>query len=119
MQPALDLGSVSMLMRISPSKNRSAYLANFSLITNIVGQSLSYVLAGMFLAKISPMIASLNVSVAGSPLNRFHILFLVSGLLRFLVLIVFLPKISDPEAYTTQTMLQSIFKPKITVPLIK
>lgn len=103
---AMDLGAVNMLMRSSPDRNRSAYVANYSLMSGVLGNALPYLTAGAFLSVVHPITESLDMTILGSPLTRFHLLFLLSGLLRLAVLLFILPGLDDPQSRETGQMLR-------------
>lgn len=105
---ALDLGQLNMVMRISPDRNRSAYVANHSLLAGILGNALSYLSAGAFLSVIRPVADSLDMTILGSPVTRFHFLFLLSGVLRLLVLLFVSPTLEDPESSSAGEMLRFV-----------
>lgn len=106
--PALDLGQLNMVMRITPDQNRSAYVANHSLLAQILGNALSYLSAGTFLSIIHPVADSLDVSILGSPISRYHFLFLLSGVLRLVVLLFISPKLDEPESRSASELLRYV-----------
>ena len=95
---AMDLGAVNMLMRSSPGTNRSAYVANYSLLSGVLGNALPYLTAGAFLSVIRPIAESLDMTILGLRVTRFHFLFLLSGLVRLAVLLFVLPGLDDPKS---------------------
>lgn len=103
---AMDLGAVNMLMRSSPGTNRSAYVANYSLLSGVLGNALPYLTAGAFLSVIRPIAESLDMTILGLRVTRFHFLFLLSGLVRLAVLLFVLPGLDDPKSRETSDMLR-------------
>jgi MFS family permease len=103
---AMDLGAVNMLIRSSPDRNRSAYVANYSLLSGVLGNAVPYLTAGAFLSIVHPIAESLNMTILGSQVTRFHLLFLLSGLVRLVVLLLVLPRLDDPQSRETGEMLR-------------
>ena len=109
---AFDMVAINLLMRTSPDRNRSAYIANYALITGIFGNAAAYISAGAFLWFIHPLVELLDLTILGSKVTRFHFLFLLSGILRVATLVFVHPIIDEPGASSVGEMLKSIFRHK-------
>ncbi len=82
---------------LAPEKNRSMFLANFSIIT-MLSSGISYICAGTFMEVSKDLIYKANTAIFGSQvLSNFHILFIVSSILMICSIIFVLPMVYDKE----------------------
>ncbi len=82
---------------LAPEKNRSMYLANYSIIT-MLSSGISYVCAGAFMEASKGMIFKVNNALFGSQvISNFHILFIISSILMICSIIFVLPMVYDKE----------------------
>ncbi|PYG90296.1 MFS transporter [Ruminiclostridium sufflavum DSM 19573] len=82
---------------LAPEKNRSMYLANYSIITTL-SSGIAYICAGAFMEASKTIIYKLNNAIFGSQVfNNFHILFAVSSLLMICSIIFVLPSVYDKD----------------------
>ena len=94
---------------MAPEKNRSAYIAGYSMMTTVVGGALAYVVGGYFMQYFGPVIRRLQWPfVCGTALNAFQILFLISGVLRILVVLIFEPRVCEDDAKTVPELIRGL-----------
>ena len=99
--PGIDLTVTNLSIWLAPEKNRSIYVANYSLIVSLVGIALAFVCGGAFLEFTKPFLNHLNFTfVMGQKFNSFHVLFIMSSLIRLLALLIFLPRIEEENSLT-------------------
>jgi MFS family permease len=82
---------------LAPEKNRSMFLANYSIIT-MLSSGISYVCAGAFMEASKGLIYKINNALFGSQVfSNFHILFIISSILMICSIIFVLPMVYDKE----------------------
>jgi len=96
----IELTSANLMMKLSPSKNRSFYIANFNMVTALVGSILAYFTGGFLMELTRGWVRSFHIMVLGYPLNNYHLLFLISTLVRLSAVLFFLPAFSEDESHS-------------------
>lgn len=82
---------------LAPEKNRSMFLANYSIITT-TSSGISYVCAGAFMEASKGIILKINIALFGSQvISNFHVLFIISSILMICSIIFVLPMVYDKE----------------------
>lgn len=82
---------------LAPEKNRSMFLANYSLITTLFS-GLAYICAGAFMESSKGFIRQLNNWLFGFQLlSNFHVLFIISAVIMVFTLIFILPMVYDKD----------------------
>lgn len=99
----IDIANFNMVIEFSGSAAKSgargstAYVAVNSLIINVAG-----CIGGFAWGAIAEWLKDVNLLVPGfGRLTYFHVLFILSGVLRVLAVAVFLPKLHEPDASPT------------------
>lgn len=108
--PGIDLTTLNLSVWLAPEKNRSIYIANFSLITSIFGTILAFICGGAFMQISKPFFDRINLNfILSQKLNGFHVLFVITALIRLMALTVFHPKIKEENAQPARTVLKDMF----------
>lgn len=82
---------------LAPEKNRSMFLANYSIITTF-SSGVSYICAGAFMESSKDLIYKINNALFGSQVfSNFHLLFIISTILMACSIIFVLPMVYDKE----------------------
>ena len=102
----IDLTSNTLIMALSPDENSSFYIATSSMVTSIVGSILAYALGGLFMELSGKWIDGLNVIILGRRLINYHMLFILSSLIRFIGITFLLSPIKEEESANTREVLQ-------------
>lgn len=96
-QQGVMLLSTNFSIWLAPEKNRSMFLANYSLITTL-SSGIAYVCAGAFMEKSKSFVIELNNIIFGKQiLSNFHILFIISAILMICSIIFVLPMVYDKD----------------------
>ncbi len=107
--PGVELTAMNMSIWLAPEKNRSMYIANYTLILNVVGVAAAYLCGGAFMELTGPMVASLKLPfLMGQTLNNFHLLFFISAFIRLLVLVFTFRHFDEDNSKSAGEMLKSI-----------
>lgn len=107
--PGIDMTSLNLSIWLAPEKNKSIFMANYTLITSIFGIALAYVCGGAFLEFVKPILASHSLPfIAGQTLNGFHMLFIGSGSIRLLSFLIFFPKVHEDNSTDARDVLKDI-----------
>ena len=100
-----NLAASSMQLSLSPDDTRPTYVAVFSTITNLVGGTLSSLLSGVALEFMD------SHHMFEGFFDRYKFLFVVATVLRFGVVLFFVPRVENDNNGTVRSLLQS-FVPK-------
>lgn len=103
----LDMAQVSLMMKILPRENRSVYIAGYGLTAWLVGNATAAMLAGYLADLLRPWVAAAGFTIFGTPLVVYQVLFLISLLLRWAILLFVLPGIEEPEARSLRELASS------------
>jgi MFS family permease len=96
---------------LAPKRNRSAYIACFTMLTSVVGTAAAYVAGGYFMQYAGPAIDALHIPfLIHYPLNSFQVLFIISAVIRLIALIVFLPMVQEKGAKSMRQLLHGIYE---------
>lgn len=107
--PGVEMTSVNLSIWLAPEKNRSIYVATYTLITSVLGIALAFVCGGGFLELTRPLINKLDLPfVMGQRLNGFHVLFMLSGLIRLSSIVFLLPRVREEKSKSSRDVLRGI-----------
>ncbi|MFZ5988678.1 MAG: MFS transporter [Bacillota bacterium] len=94
-----ELTVTNLSIWLAPDKNRSIFVANYTLIISVIGIALAYVFGGAYLEFTKPLLDHLNLPfVTGQKFNNFHSLFILSALIRIVAVIVMLPRVNEENS---------------------
>jgi MFS family permease len=111
----IELTSNNLMMGLSPEENRSFYIASFSMVTAVMGSVLAYITGGLLMELTRGRIESLRIMLMGYPLNNYHLLFILSTLLRAAAIFIFLPKVVEEGAHSPLTLIRDKIWNKRTI----
>lgn len=95
---------------LAPEKNRSAYIAGYSMMTTVVGGALAFVAGGYFMQYFTPVISARRWPFFyGTIVNAYEVLFLVSGLLRLAVVLIFEPMVCEDNAKSVPELIRGLW----------
>lgn len=107
--PGVELTVMNMSIWLAPEKNRSMYIANYTLMFNVIGVAVAYLCGGAFMQVARPFFDALKLPfIMGQSLNSFHVLFIISGLLRIAVLVATFRRFGEDNSKSAGEMLKSI-----------
>ncbi|MCE5341992.1 MAG: MFS transporter [Eubacteriales bacterium] len=108
--PVSDLCQQNLYLSHSPQVHRSMYIAVFLACINLFGVALGNAFGGWLMQNPFAALAQQNHVIFGMPMNRFRYLFLATIVLRLLVVIVFLPRISEEGAWTMSAAFKDMLR---------
>lgn len=104
--PGLDMANLNLSVWLAPEKNRSIYVAVYSLVTATVGIAAAYICGGAFMEYTKSAIDSMAIPfVAGQKLSSFHLLFITSGVIRLFATHFLLPRVSEENSQPASRVL--------------
>lgn len=107
--PGFELTAMNQSIWLTPEKNRSIYIANYTLIVSLVGTALAFLCGGAFMELCKIAISKVNIPfLMGQTLSSYHILFAVSGILRLLVLIFISRTYDEADSESTGNVLKNL-----------
>jgi hypothetical protein len=93
---------------LAPEKNRSIYIANYTLVTSLFGIALAYICGGAFMQFTKPLFEQLSIPfLMGQKLSSFHIMFALTSLMRLLAITIFLPGVNEPGSKSVKLVLKN------------
>jgi len=98
----IELTSANLMMGLSPDKNRSVYIANFSVISSLAGSILPFVAGGLLMQ----LTADLSLSIYGFAIRNYHILFISAVIIRLFALIFLLPHVREDNSSAVKGVLK-------------
>jgi MFS family permease len=109
---AYNLGVFNQMVWFAPEKNRSAYTACFTVVTNVFGVAAAYICGGYFMQYIGPVIEKMQLPfVMGENLSSFQVLFLISTIMRFVAIAIFISFVHEENASSLRHMLKQEIQP--------
>lgn len=101
-----ELTILNLSIWLAPEKNRSIYVAVFTLITSVIGIALAFVCGGAVMEYTKPIIQSLKWHFIMQPLNSFHILLILSASIRLCSVLFIAPKFYESGCGTSYEVLK-------------
>ena len=105
---ALDMAQMNLMMKILPRENRAIYIAGYGLTAWLVGNATGVMLAGSLADLLRPWVAASGLTIFGTPLVAYQVLFAISLLLRWAIVLFVLPGIEEPEARSLRELASSL-----------
>jgi len=94
---------------LAPERNRSSYIACFTLLTSVVGTAAAYVCGGTFMQFGRPFFEKAHIPfLMGTTLSAFFIMCIISSILRFLALAIFHQLYNEENSKSSKEMLLDI-----------
>lgn len=108
--PPIDLGQQNLSLSQAPDKNRSMYLAVFFATVNLVGIALGNAVGGALVKGVYINLEGMKYALLGVTLNRYHYIFITSGILRLLIVAFILPRLREQGAHAVRPVVREIRK---------
>jgi MFS family permease len=109
---AYNLGVFNQMLWFAPERNRSAYTACFTMLTNVFGVAVAYICGGYFMQYVGPVIDKMHLPfVMGAYLNSFQVLFFLSSFMRFVAIVIFFRFVQEQNASSLRHMLKEALQP--------
>jgi MFS family permease len=106
-QPGCDIATTNLSMWLAPDKNRSIYIANYTLAAQLIGGGLAFICGGAFMLYAGPYLVKQNWPfLLGQPLLNFHSLFIIAALIRFIAIYCFMPRVKDTQSKGTRRLVK-------------
>lgn len=106
--PVSDVCQQNLYLSHSPAVHRSMYIAVFLACINLFGIALGNAAGGWMMQEPLAALAEKHYQFLGMAMTNTRYLFLVSVVLRMLVMFVFLPRISEEGAWTLRATLHDM-----------
>ncbi len=104
----IDLAVMSLAIFLAPHDQRNAYLAVKNIAMSLIGIVPAILLGGALSDWLEPILSQSRIPFfRGQTLNPFHILLLLSLLMRIITLTVFARGLREPTAYSFKDFVQS------------
>lgn len=109
--PGFDMTNLNQSVWLAPEKNRSMYIAVYTLLTSLVGIAAAYIFGGLLMEFFRPILRGMNIPfVMGQKLNSFHVLFAVSGFIRLIALVFFSRRYEEANSKSTIFLIKNAIK---------
>ncbi|NPV54320.1 MAG: MFS transporter [Firmicutes bacterium] len=95
----MDLAQMNLLMKTVPSDSHSSYFATYGVVVALAN-AVAFVVGGVIAEAVQPLIRGIIISSNGAPLTQYHVLFILSTLLRVISLTVFVPRLWEGDRAT-------------------
>ncbi|MCX7842005.1 MAG: MFS transporter [Clostridia bacterium] len=107
--PGYEMAALNQSVWLAPEKNRSIYVAVYSLVTSVFGVAFAYICGGAFMQYSRSFFHNLSLPFfLGQTLSSYHVLFLISSFVRLLALTVFLPRVREEHASSALQVMNNI-----------
>jgi MFS family permease len=104
-----NLATFNQQVWLAPERNRSAYIASYTLFTSVLGTAAAYICGGIFMQYAKPYINNAHIPfIMDTTLNAFFILLAVSCLIRFLALAFFYKLYDEKNAKPVSVMVSDM-----------
>lgn len=105
---ANDACMVNMQLSHTPSKGRPAALAVYAVFTSLAA-ALALIVGGALLEGLSPVMARLSLTFLGTPFDHYKLVFCMTIAIRFLVIIIFLPRVWNEKEMSVRKAYAKLF----------
>ncbi|MDD3214531.1 MAG: MFS transporter, partial [Eubacteriales bacterium] len=112
--PVSDLCQQNLYLSHSPQVHRSMYIAVFLACINLFGVALGNAVGGWLMQNPFAALAAQNYVFLGQPMNSYRYMFLATIVLRLLVALVVLPRISEDGAWTVGAAFKDMLRAAVT-----
>ncbi len=108
--PVSDMCQQNLYLSHSPQVHRSMYIAVFLACINLFGVALANTVGGWLMQNPFAALAEQSHIIFGMPMNRYRYMFLATIALRLIVLIIFLPRITEEGAWTMSAVVKDLLR---------
>ncbi len=95
---AVDLGAQNLFMTQARGKNQSMYIATYFFFTQLMGLALGSTVGGWLLDNVLYRVEAYQLTLLGTPISRYNLLFFLSGILRLITVFCLIPGIYEEDA---------------------
>jgi MFS family permease len=107
--PGFEMAAMNQSIWLSPEKNRSMYIAIYMLVVSLLGTAISFICGGILMEISNGIIGNNKIPfLMGQNLNSYHVLFIISGLMRLLVLKFSSKSYIEEDSQSPSQVLQDI-----------
>ncbi|NLD50782.1 MAG: MFS transporter [Clostridiaceae bacterium] len=104
-----ELTTTNLSIWLPPEKNRSIYVANYTLVISVIGIAMAYISGGAYLELTKDFFTNLNLSfVNGQKFSNFHSLFIISTIIRLTAIFLVHPKVSEENSKSPWDLIKSL-----------
>ena len=104
---ANDACAANMQLSHTPDMGRPLALAIYAVVTS-VSSAAAFICGGAFLELMGPPMASAGLTVFGTPFDNYKLLFCIATALRFVAVLVFLPRVWNEKERATKEVYNEI-----------
>ena len=105
-----ELTAMNQSIWLAPEQNRSIYIANYSLVVNVIGAALAFLCGGAFMQLTGNAVRALQLPLLGGQfLSSYHLLFFISGIVRLLVVILVFRSYGEKNSKTAADIMSGLF----------
>lgn len=107
--PIIDMGNNNLILKLSDESQKSMYVAVINLFNAIFGSALPIILGGYLIEDIAPIIIKFFDNL-GIHVVNYHIVFFISGILRFCSVLYLRKNVKEPGAKSLKNTIKSKLK---------
>lgn len=112
--PGFEMNAMNQSIWLAPEKTRSIYIANYTLVVMLIGTAAAFLCGGAFMQYTRTAIPAEGISLFGGlKFSGYHLLFIISGLFRLLVLMFGFRSYEEKESLSPAQILHD-FRDTIT-----
>jgi len=106
---ANDASAVNMQLSHTPDIGRPLALALYAILTSL-SAAVAFICGGAFLETMGPIMASLKLTVFGTPFDHYKLLFAIATALRLVAVFAFLPRVWNEKGLKTADVYKEILQ---------
>ncbi len=107
--PGFEMTALNQSIWLAPEKNRSIYLANYTLVVMLIGTAAAYLCGGAFMQLTRTAIPAGGLPLfAGIKFGSFQFLFLISAFIRLLVLVFIFRRYEEKDSSSSIKILRDL-----------
>ncbi len=106
--PPVDIAQQNFYFNASSQKNRAMYIAVFFAVFNLCGVALSNALGGVLVQNVFTGMAANMPLLQNIGWTQYHLIFLLSGLLRIAVVLGLFPRLREEDAPTYRYVVRTV-----------
>jgi MFS family permease len=103
-----DASALNMQLSHTPDIGRPLTLAIYAIVTSSTA-ALAFIAGGAFLELTAPIMRDANLSFLGAPFDNYKLLFSITAVLRFLAVVIFLPKVWNEKGVAAREAYADIY----------
>ncbi len=105
--PGFEMTALNQSIWLAPEKNRSIYIANYTLVVMLIGTAAAFLCGGAFMQFTRAAFPESGLQLFGGlTIGGYQLLFLLSGLFRLLVILLFFRSYEEKESQRATKILK-------------